>query len=51
MERIKWRCIVCGYVHEGRRPPSHCPICGAPAGMFERMDEAGQGAENVDKTE
>jgi flavin reductase (DIM6/NTAB) family NADH-FMN oxidoreductase RutF/rubredoxin len=24
----KWRCNVCGYVHEGDRPPEVCPVCG-----------------------
>ncbi|SMC76753.1 flavin reductase family protein [Sporomusa malonica] len=24
----KWRCNVCGYIHEGDKPPAECPICG-----------------------
>ena len=24
----KWRCNVCGYVHEGKEPPTECPVCG-----------------------
>jgi ABC-type ATPase with predicted acetyltransferase domain len=24
----KWRCKVCGYIHEGDGPPDVCPICG-----------------------
>ena len=24
---IKWKCSVCGYVHEGTEPPSKCPAC------------------------
>jgi len=30
----KWRCGVCGYVHDGDNPPEKCPKCGAklPAG-------------------
>ncbi len=24
----KWRCNVCGYVHEGDQPPEKCPVCG-----------------------
>ena len=35
----KWRCIICGYIHQGQRPPSHCPICGAPAAMFEPLGD------------
>ena len=23
----KFRCIVCGYVHEGPEPPQECPLC------------------------
>jgi len=26
-ERIKWKCSVCGYVHEGTQPPGKCPCC------------------------
>jgi rubrerythrin len=25
----KWKCTVCGYVHEGSQPPNECPQCGA----------------------
>lgn len=24
----KWRCKVCGYIHEGETPPDVCPLCG-----------------------
>jgi rubrerythrin len=24
---IKWKCSVCGYVHEGTEPPVKCPSC------------------------
>jgi len=34
----KWRCILCGYVHEGDQPPYQCPVCGAPRKMFEEVD-------------
>ncbi|AKJ63469.1 FAD-dependent oxidoreductase [Kiritimatiella glycovorans] len=46
---MKWRCTVCGYVHEGDEPPEECPVCGAPAEQFEPLEEeaadrdAGQG--------
>jgi rubrerythrin len=33
----KWRCIICGYIHEGDQPPYKCPICGAPKQMFEEI--------------
>lgn len=33
----RWRCIVCGYIHDGEFPPYRCPVCGAPAQMFEEV--------------
>ena len=30
----RWRCTVCGYVHEGKRPPEKCPQCGADMNRF-----------------
>ena len=24
---IKWKCSVCGYIHEGKEPPEKCPAC------------------------
>ena len=33
----KWRCKICGYVHEGTAPPDTCPICGAPKDKFEEV--------------
>jgi len=35
----KWRCKVCGYIHEGPNPPEVCPVCGAPASEFEEITE------------
>lgn len=35
---MKWRCTVCGYVHEGSEAPDKCPNCGAPKAKFEKMD-------------
>ncbi|MEX1311934.1 MAG: rubrerythrin [Candidatus Sulfomarinibacteraceae bacterium] len=26
-EPIRWKCSVCGYVHEGTEPPGVCPCC------------------------
>ena len=31
----KWRCIVCGYIHEGDEAPEECPLCGVDASQFE----------------
>ena len=30
----KWKCTVCGYIHEGEEPPDKCPVCGAPTSQF-----------------
>jgi rubrerythrin len=35
----KWRCKVCNYIHEGAEPPEECPVCGAPASAFEKVEE------------
>lgn len=38
----KWRCTVCGYIHEGILPEDFmCPVCNQPASVFEKIDEAG----------
>ena len=31
----KWRCKICGYIHEGPEPPEICPLCGAGRDQFE----------------
>lgn len=31
----KWKCTVCGYIHEGEEPPEKCPVCGADKSKFE----------------
>ncbi|HEY9391648.1 MAG TPA: hypothetical protein VIR27_18000 [Mycobacteriales bacterium] len=30
----RWRCTVCGYIHEAPEPPRWCPLCGADASAF-----------------
>lgn len=35
----KWRCTVCGYIHEGPTPPDVCPVCGVGPEMFEEAVE------------
>lgn len=35
----KWRCKVCGYIHQGDEPPDECPVCGAPKEEFELLEE------------
>ena len=31
---MKYVCQVCGYVHEGDKPPERCPVCNAPTEKF-----------------
>ena len=35
----KWKCTVCGYVHEGAEPPETCPVCGADKSKFIEITE------------
>lgn len=30
----KWKCTVCGYIHEGDEPPDFCPVCGSDRSKF-----------------
>ena len=32
---IKWKCSVCGYIHEGTEPPAKCPCCKHPKEYYE----------------
>ena len=41
MASKKFRCKVCGYVHEGDKAPEKCPVCQAPASEFEEITEGG----------
>ncbi len=36
----KWRCPVCGYIHEGDEPPAACPQCKVPGERFVKIEEA-----------
>jgi rubrerythrin len=33
----KWKCKVCGYIHQGDEPPDTCPICGASRDKFTQI--------------
>ncbi|NNJ70651.1 MAG: rubredoxin, partial [Kiritimatiellales bacterium] len=35
----KWRCEVCGYIHDGDEVDGACPKCGAAAEKFQLLDE------------
>ena len=32
---VRWKCLNCGYVHEGPEAPSLCPACQHPQAFFE----------------
>lgn len=35
---IKWKCLNCGYIHEGTFAPDLCPACKHPRAYFEPLD-------------
>ena len=35
----KFRCPVCGYIHEGDTAPEKCPLCGVPGSKFIEIKE------------
>lgn len=37
---IRWQCLVCGYIHEGKTPPEVCPACDHPYKHYMALDEA-----------
>jgi len=38
-EPVVWRCMNCGYVHEGNQAPAACPACAHPQAHFELLAE------------
>ena len=36
---IRWRCLNCGYIHEGTDAPDVCPACMHPKAYFEILGE------------
>ena len=39
----KWKCTVCGYVHEDEEAPRICPVCGSVyEGLFIEVDDIGR---------
>jgi rubrerythrin len=32
---VTWKCLNCGFLHEGDSPPDKCPACVKPPGYFE----------------
>ncbi len=35
---IKWKCLKCGYIHEGTEPPEECPSCKHAKEYYEPQD-------------
>lgn len=27
---VEWKCLNCGYIHKGKKPPVKCPVCKKP---------------------
>lgn len=42
----KFVCTVCGYVHEGEKPPKECPVCHQPASKFREEKAEKKDADN-----
>ena len=38
-QKAVWRCLNCGYLHEGPEAPGTCPACVHPQGYFELLGE------------
>ena len=36
-EETVWRCLSCGYIHQGKSAPKKCPACVKPKGFFELL--------------
>lgn len=36
---VVWRCINCGYLHEGPEAPESCPACAHPRAYYELLGE------------
>lgn len=38
-EKVRWRCRVCGHIHEGLEALKICPVCKHPQAYFELVEE------------
>jgi rubrerythrin len=38
-QKVTWRCLNCGYLHEGEKAPDLCPACAHPQAHFELLGE------------
>lgn len=37
-QEVEWKCIKCGYVHEGTKAPKACPACAHPQSYFRAIE-------------
>ncbi|NLY49156.1 MAG: rubrerythrin family protein [Clostridiales bacterium] len=37
--KVFWKCLNCGYVHEGDEAPETCPACAHPQAYFQLLDD------------
>ena len=48
----KWKCTVCGYIHEGPLPEDFkCPVCKQPATAFVKVEQPSRNPYAGTKTE
>ena len=33
--KVRWKCRVCGHIHEGEKAPAKCPVCDTERNDFE----------------
>ena len=48
---LKWKCSVCGYIHEGDQAPEQCPVCKQPKEKFVKIEETSKNSYAGTKTE
>ena len=48
---LKWKCSVCGYIHEGDQVPEQCPVCKQPKEKFVKIEETSKNPYAGTKTE
>ena len=37
--KVRWRCMNCGYLHDGSEAPETCPACAHPKAYYELLGE------------
>lgn len=47
----KWKCLICGMIFEGDKPPKACPVCGADSSQFVEVKGNNVDFENSDSSE